>query len=75
MIQAVYSRLASSLPIDEYDRRALDDILRDLEPLMTWHEGGPLLYSDAESTSDKASPTEMATGADAGGVATFDQVG
>ncbi len=31
--------------IDDYDRVALDEILRDLEPLFTWHGGGPLRTS------------------------------
>jgi 4-hydroxy-tetrahydrodipicolinate synthase len=75
VIDAVHSRSATATTMDEYDHRALDDILRDLEPLMTWHEGGPLLYSDAEPTVGGAAPKGLASGADAGGVATFDQVG
>ena len=50
------------------------DVLRDLEPLMTWHEGGPILYSDAEPSNDRAAPREVG-GSGSGEVATFDQVG
>ena len=38
-------RSASPGLVDEQDRRALDGILRDLEPLFTWHGGGPVRYS------------------------------
>jgi 4-hydroxy-tetrahydrodipicolinate synthase len=75
VIDAVYSRSATTFTMDEYDQRALDDILRQLEPLMTWHEGGPIRYSDAEPTRDGTSSPTMATGGNSGGVATFDQVG
>ena len=61
--------------MDDHDRLALDDILRDLEPLMTWHEGGPIRYSDAEPASGSAPGKVMGAKPDAGGVATFDQVG
>jgi 4-hydroxy-tetrahydrodipicolinate synthase len=74
VIKAVYSRSATSSPVDRYDRRALDGILRDLEPLMTWHEGGPILYSNADPTADEATSREMSR-PDTGEVATFDQVG
>ncbi|GAJ10406.1 unnamed protein product, partial [marine sediment metagenome] len=35
VIKSSRQRMASK--VDEYDQRALDDILRDLEPLLTWH--------------------------------------
>ena len=35
VIKSAPQRMA--LKADEYDQRALDDILRDLEPLFTWH--------------------------------------
>jgi len=35
VIKSARQRMA--LKADEYDQRALDDILRDLEPLFTWH--------------------------------------
>jgi dihydrodipicolinate synthase/N-acetylneuraminate lyase len=75
VIDAVYSRSATSSRMDEYDQRALDDILRQLEPLMTWHEGGPIRYGDASSASGTAASKEMGSGAGSGDVATFDQVG
>ncbi len=35
VIKSARQRMARR--VDEYDQRALDDILRDLEPLFTWH--------------------------------------
>lgn len=55
VIKSARSRLASEGGMDEYDHRALDDILRDLEPLFTWHGGGPILYSDSEVEQSQAS--------------------
>ena len=37
VIRDARSRFAIASPMDAYDHRALDDILRDLEPLFTWH--------------------------------------
>lgn len=37
VIHSARSRNASPGVMDEHDHRALDDILRDLEPLFTWH--------------------------------------
>ena len=31
------------IDVDEHDHQALDDILRDLEPLFKWNSGGKLL--------------------------------
>jgi 4-hydroxy-tetrahydrodipicolinate synthase len=56
VIDAVYSRSTTVSSMDAYDHRALDEILRDLEPLMTWHEGGPIRYSDAEVASSAPPP-------------------
>jgi dihydrodipicolinate synthase/N-acetylneuraminate lyase len=39
VIRHAHGRFASPGTMDEYDHRALDDILRDLEPLFTWHGG------------------------------------
>jgi len=44
VIKSARSRFEMISPMDAYDHRALDDILRDLEPLFTWH-GPPLIYS------------------------------
>ena len=49
VIESARVRSASSTLMDEYDRRALDDILRDLEPLFTWQGGGPILYGATRS--------------------------
>ncbi len=39
VIRSARSRNASPHVMDEHDHRALDDILRDLEPLFTWPDG------------------------------------
>jgi len=44
VIRDARSRNAPPDAMDEHDHRALDDILRDLEPLFTWRENGPLRY-------------------------------
>ena len=56
VIDAVYSRSTTVSQMDAYDHRALDACLRDLEPLMTWHEGGPIRYSDAEELEEGGAP-------------------
>ena len=38
VIKSARQRMARK--VDEHDQRALDDILRDLEPLFTWHSRG-----------------------------------
>lgn len=44
VITSSYSRLTTHFPMqDAYDHAALDDILRDLQPLFTWNEK-PLLF-------------------------------
>jgi len=44
VIHSARSRNAPPGVMDEQDHRALDDILRDLEPEFTWREHGPLAY-------------------------------
>jgi uridylate kinase len=44
VVESARTRSTVASPMDEYDHRALDDILRDLEPLFTWHGSGPLRY-------------------------------
>jgi 4-hydroxy-tetrahydrodipicolinate synthase len=76
VIKSARSRIASVSSMDEYDHRALDDILRDLEPLFTWHDGGPILYSDSEVKHGEGSHSERTTPSSGNdGVASFDQVG
>lgn len=60
VIDAVRSRSTTVSSMDAYDHRALDDILRDLEPLMTWREGGPIRYSDAEDVGKGSPPPRSA---------------
>jgi len=66
VIDAVYSRSTTVSPMDAYDHRALDVCLRDLEPLMTWHEGGPIRYSDLEGAGEAGTPpvSSMAGGSE-----------
>jgi len=74
----VSSRGRSPTPrrMDEYDHRALDDILRDLEPLLTWHGGGPMLYAESRVESREASHDEGAIQAgNDDRVAPFERVG
>jgi 4-hydroxy-tetrahydrodipicolinate synthase len=72
VIDANYSRSTTVSSMDAHDHRALDDILRDLEPLMTWHEGGPIRYSDAEGIGGEAQAAVMTGGSDSA-VDPFDQ--
>ena len=58
------SRNAPPNPMDEHDHRALDDILRDLEPLFTWPGGEPLRYG-----VDHPEPSERVAGAAAAAAA------
>lgn len=76
VIKSSRSRITSAGGMDEYDHHALDDILRDLEPLLTWHDGGPLKYSDSEIRDGDESYGARITPSDGkNGVAPFDQVG
>ncbi len=52
VIRSARSRNAPPGAMDAYDHRALDGILRDLEPLFTGSAGGPLRTGDA-ATEDR----------------------
>ena len=66
------SRSGGESLIDDYDRVALDEILRDLEPLFTWDKGGPIRYSGV--TPGTGSAVTFATPRRGSGkVDTFDQ--
>jgi dihydrodipicolinate synthase/N-acetylneuraminate lyase len=56
VIDVTYSRSTTLSSMDAYDQRALDDCLRDLEPLMTWHEGGPIRYGEGGDLGEGAVP-------------------
>jgi 4-hydroxy-tetrahydrodipicolinate synthase len=74
VIDAVYSRSGTLSQMDVYDHRALDECLRDLEPLMTWHEGGPIRYSDVEALGEGGAPqTGTTMGANDSAVDPFDR--
>jgi 4-hydroxy-tetrahydrodipicolinate synthase len=74
VIDAVYSRSTTASSMDAYDHRALDECLRDLEPLMTWYEGGPIRYSDAEDLGGGGAPLVSAmTGDSESAVDPFDR--
>ncbi|NJN84731.1 MAG: dihydrodipicolinate synthase family protein [Caldilineaceae bacterium] len=65
------SRLSTTPPtIDAHDYAALDDILRDLEPLFTW-SNGPLKYGPPEDAG--VASQRLADGSS--NVATFDRAG
>jgi dihydrodipicolinate synthase/N-acetylneuraminate lyase len=66
------SRSGGASLIDDYDQMALDEILRDLEPLFTWNEGGPLRYSGIAPSAEGSTSTPMGSGSDSD-VDTFDQ--
>ncbi len=59
--------------IDDYDRAALDEILRDLEPLFTWHGGGPIRYSGVTPGAGSASSDSLIQAGGGGKIDTFDQ--
>jgi 4-hydroxy-tetrahydrodipicolinate synthase len=69
--KAAYSRLSLTHPkVDRYDHLALDEILRDLEPLFTW-SGGELLYGVPEDGGS----ADLSSAEPSGRVATFDRAG
>jgi 4-hydroxy-tetrahydrodipicolinate synthase len=75
VIKSSRGRLAGPSATDEHDHGALDDILRDLEPLFTWHDGGPILYGERHAERGEASPAERRIeSSESQGVAPFDQV-
>jgi 4-hydroxy-tetrahydrodipicolinate synthase len=72
VIKSPRSRNAPPHAMDEYDHRALDDILRDLEPLFTWPDGRPLQYGTRHANA--SAPAQGASSAPAGeGLAPFDR--
>ena len=56
--------------MDEYDERALDEILGDLEPLFTWSDG-PLI----PSAPGAGSTTGVGPSDGAGDIEPFDRTG
>ncbi len=66
------SRSGGASLIDDYDQVALDEILRDLEPLFTWNKGGPIRYSGIAPSAERSTSTPMGSGSDSD-VDTFDQ--
>ena len=73
VIRSARSRNAPPNQMDEYDHRALDDILRDLEPLFTWPGGKPLQFGvDHPEPSERGADVAAGTAA-AGGLAPFDR--
>lgn len=73
VIEGTRSRLSvSSTREDAHDHVALDDCLRDIEPLMTW-SGGPLKYGTPPDTRPGGS--RVTATAAAGKVDTFDSIG
>ena len=66
------SRSGGESLIDDYDRLALDEILRDLEPLFTWNRGGPIRYSGATPGKKSVADARLATASDSA-VDAFDQ--
>ena len=72
VIKSAHSRLSMTQPTqDGYDHQALDDILRDLEPLFRWSDG-PLLYGTPDWA--KATPETLQSGGK-GSIAPFDRTG
>lgn len=73
VIDGVRSRLTTEFPTqDEYDHAALDDALRDLEPLFTWSNGAIRYGAPPSFTKKKGKQTASSGGA---AVDTFDRVG
>ena len=66
------SRNAAAGQMDEYDHRALDDILRDLEPLFTWPGATPLAHGESHAVelsrtvdADASGPGSSGSGGEA----------
>lgn len=72
VIEFAGSRSGGASLIDDYDRAALNEILRDLEPLFTWDKGGPIRYSNVMPGGTSYTGTAAAQ-AGGGSVDTFDQ--
>ena len=72
VIKGSHSRLSTNQPtVDRHDHQALDDILRDLEPLFTWSDG-PLRYGIPDEVS---AGSKVVQNGGKSGVDTFDRVG
>ena len=72
VIKNSHSRLSVGQPTqDSYDHQALDDILKDLEPLFTWSDG-PLLYGTPDWMKDRLN-MELSDGKH--GVENYDRAG
>lgn len=73
VIKSARSRLSVTHPtIDRHDHLALNEILRDLEPLFTW-SGGDILYELPEGSA--SATTKLGSTATSSGVATYDRAG
>lgn len=73
VVDNVYSRLTKSFPnVDAHDHAALDDALKDLEPLFTWSGGGPVKYGPPPVSEAGG---KRVGGKNDSGVDTFDRVG
>jgi dihydrodipicolinate synthase/N-acetylneuraminate lyase len=76
VIDNARGRFADAGLVDEHDHQALDDILKDLEPLFTWHGGGPIRYGGTGGRLPRASRDQPAVESeDEEEVASFDQTG
>jgi dihydrodipicolinate synthase/N-acetylneuraminate lyase len=74
VIKSPRARNAPPDLMDEYDHRALDDILRDLEPFFTWPGGEPLQYGTRHVEPSDSSADPFADAAPQGGdLAPFDR--
>ena len=69
VIKSSRSRLATDYPTqDAYDHQALDDILKDLEPLFIWMEK-PVLYGKPDWIKETS---RVSSDSNASSVDTFD---
>jgi 4-hydroxy-tetrahydrodipicolinate synthase len=76
VITSARSRSAAHGTMDVHDHRALDDILRDLEPLFTWHGGGPVLYGESNwGLAERPGSGSVDQSGSDDDVAPFDRVG
>ena len=76
VVHSARSRSAAHSSMDVHDHRALDDILRDLEPLFTWQGGGPVLYGESNwGLSGTPDGGSIAQSGEADDVAPVDRVG
>jgi dihydrodipicolinate synthase/N-acetylneuraminate lyase len=73
VIRSARSRNASPYVMDEHDHRALDDILRDLEPLFSWGDGQPLTYGMEHPVERNGATPSAEVTTTAGGPEPFDR--